>query len=66
VDKITIVSTGGDDNVGASKMTGEMTKIAAQVPALFEALSGMKMSDLMANIKQMGPREGGTIDAAKK
>ncbi|SNS35493.1 flotillin [Granulicella rosea] len=57
VDKITIVSTGGDDNIGAHKMTGEMTKIASQVPALFEALSGMKMSDLMSNVKQMKPRE---------
>ena len=33
-----------------------MTQIAAQVPALFEALSGMKMSDLMSNVKQMKPR----------
>jgi len=36
-----------------------MTKIAAQVPALFEALSGMKMEDLMRNVKAMKPREGG-------
>jgi flotillin len=57
VDKITIVSTGSDGNIGANKMTGEMTKIAAQVPALFEALSGMKMSDLMSNVKEMKPRE---------
>ena len=57
VDKITIVSTGNDGNIGANKMTGEMTKIAAQVPALFEALSGMKMSDLMANVKEMKPRD---------
>src|SRR6202167_4677706 len=32
VDKITIVSTGDSKTVGASKLTGEMTKIAAQVP----------------------------------
>jgi flotillin len=56
VDKITIVSTGSDGNVGAHKLTGEMTQIAAQVPALFEALSGMKMSDLMSNVKQMAAR----------
>jgi flotillin len=56
VDKITIVSTGTDGNVGAHKLTGEMTQIAAQVPALFEALSGMKMSDLMSNVKQMAAR----------
>jgi flotillin len=66
VDKITIVSTGDGKGVGAHKLTGEMTEIAAQVPALFEALSGMKMSDLMANIKQMGPRDGGTIEVGKK
>ncbi len=56
VDKMTIVSTGNEGG-GASRLTGEMTKIAAQVPALFEALSGMKMSDLMANVKEMKPRE---------
>ena len=58
VDKITIVSTGNDGSTGASKITGEMTKIAAQVPALFEALSGMDLHDLMANVKAMKPREG--------
>jgi flotillin len=57
VDKITIVSTGADSNIGANKLTGEMTKIAAQVPALFEALSGMNLQDLMGNIKAMKPRE---------
>jgi flotillin len=57
VDKITIVSTGKDGDTGASRITGDMTKIAAQVPALFEALSGMKMSELMANVKAMKPRE---------
>jgi len=59
VDKITIVSTGDGDNIGANKLTGEMTKIAAQVPALFEALSGMTMQDLMSNIKPMQPRDSG-------
>lgn len=59
VDKITVVSTGADGAVGAHKITGEMTKIAAQVPALFEALSGMKMEDLMANVKAIKPRENG-------
>jgi flotillin len=60
VDKITIVATGDGKGVGASKLTGEMTEIAAQVPALFEALSGMKMSELMGNIKEMGSRPNGS------
>ena len=44
VDKITIVSTGNGDAAGMNKITGDMTKMAAQVPALFETLSGMQMS----------------------
>jgi flotillin len=64
VDKITIVSTGNDGSVGAHKLTGEMTQIAAQVPALFEALSGMKMSDLMSNVKQIKARSNGDAQNA--
>src|SRR5205085_1298293 len=48
VDKVTIVSTGDNGAAGAYKLTGDVTKIAAQVPALFEALSGMQMSDLLS------------------
>jgi flotillin len=51
VDKITIVSTGNEDAAGVHKITGDMTKIAAQVPALFEALSGMDIKQLMSNVK---------------
>lgn len=56
VDKITIVSTGGDGAAGVNKITGDMTKIAAQVPALFEALSGMDIKQLMANVKGIKPK----------
>jgi len=63
VDKITIVSTGNDGAAGASKITGDMAKIAAQVPALFEALSGMNMSELLGRVKQIKATDG---DAKKK
>jgi flotillin len=53
VDKITIVSTGNDGAAGANKITGDMAKIAAQVPALFEALSGMQMSELFSKVKSL-------------
>jgi flotillin len=58
VDKITIVSTGNGASAGMSKITGDMTEMAAQVPALFEALSGMKMSDLLAKVKLIGAQPG--------
>jgi len=56
VDKITIVSTGDGANSGMHKLTGDMTQIAAQVPALFEALSGMQMSELLSKVKSIGDK----------
>ena len=52
VDKITIVSTGGD-TAGMNKVTGDLTKMAAQVPALFETLSGIRMEDLFKKVQGM-------------
>jgi len=43
------------------KITGDMTKIAAQVPALFEALSGMDMSQLLSQVKAIGDNGGPTV-----
>ena len=51
VDKITIVSTGDGDAAGMNKITGDMTAMAAQIPALFETLSGMQMSELFSKVK---------------
>ncbi len=62
VDKITIVSTGNGDAAGAHKITGDITKMAAQVPALFEALSGMQISELLGKMKKIGA-DNKTIDA---
>src|SRR5881275_969345 len=59
VDKITIVSTGNGDSAGMSKITGDMAKMAAQIPALFETLSGMQMSDLLGKVRTItdkGPK----------
>src|SRR5205085_6770859 len=56
VDKITIVSTGNGDTAGLNKLTGDMAKMAAQVPALFEALSGMQMAELLGKVRQIGDK----------
>jgi flotillin len=65
VDKITIVSTGNDGTTGANKLTGDMMKIASQVPALFESLSGMNVAELMTNVKGMQPRHDGNGSAIR-
>ena len=56
VDKITIVSTGNGDASGMNKITGDIAKMAAQVPALFETLSGMPLSELLGKVRQLGDK----------
>jgi len=56
VDKITVISTGNGDASGLNKITGDLTKMAAQVPALFETLSGMSMGDLFAKVRTIGDK----------
>jgi len=65
VDKITIVSTGENGAAGANKITGDMTKIAAQVPALFEALSGMDIKQLMSNVQGIKTKPATNGEAGK-
>jgi flotillin len=56
VDKITIISTGDGHSAGMSKITGDMATMAAQIPALFETLSGMKMSELLGKVKTISDK----------
>jgi flotillin len=56
VDKITVVSTGNGDATGMNKITGDFAKMAAQVPALFESLSGMSMTDLLSKVRAIGDK----------
>ena len=56
VDRITVVSTGDGNSAGLHKITGDIAQMAAQVPALFEALSGMKMSELLGKVRTLGDK----------
>ena len=56
VDKITIVSTGNGDTAGMNKITGDVAAMAAQIPALFETLSGMQFSELLSKVRLIGDK----------
>jgi len=56
VDKITVVSTGDGHSAGLNKITGDLTQMAAQIPALFETLSGMPLNDLFAKVRTIGDK----------
>ncbi|HET9978999.1 MAG TPA: flotillin domain-containing protein, partial [Ktedonobacterales bacterium] len=62
VDKISIVSTGGANggNLGANRVTGDVVNMLAQVPVILEALTGVRMSDLMERVPGLRTVEGTT------
>lgn len=62
IDKITVISN-DSHAAGANKVTGDLTAIASQVPALFEALSGMNMAELLGKVKQIGEKAPKAEDA---
>jgi flotillin len=65
IDKITIVSTGDGNAAGMNKITGDLTKMAAQIPALFETLSGMQMSELLGKVRTIGDKAPRNPDGDK-
>jgi flotillin len=48
-DRITMVSTGGD-GIGVSKLTGDIAKVMAELPAVVESLSGVDLKKLIEAI----------------
>jgi flotillin len=48
-DRITLISTGGD-GTGASKVTADIAKVLAQLPAIVESLSGVDLHRLIEAI----------------
>jgi flotillin len=51
VDRITMVNTGGNGEVGVARMTGEMAKVIAQVPPVLESLTGLKLDQLIERLR---------------
>ena len=62
VDKIVMVD-GGSGASGASKLTGQVASIMAQLPEVVQSLSGIDLKEFMSklshNAQQMPPREPG-------
>src|SRR5437867_1184044 len=64
VDKITIVSTGANDGrgFGARQVTADVARMVAQLPELFETLTGVRVADLMNRVAGLdtAPSPNGT------
>jgi flotillin len=49
-ERIVIINSGNGPGGGASKLTGDVTQIVAQLPPLIESLTGIKLDKLMEQI----------------
>ena len=69
VDKITIVSTGANDGkgFGANQVTADVARMVAQLPELFETLTGVRVADLMNKVAGLDaiPSTNGTGSPAE-
>ncbi|MEM7345923.1 MAG: SPFH domain-containing protein [Chloroflexota bacterium] len=57
-DKITIVSTGGEnEGAGANKITQDTAKIIAQIPAIMEGLTGVDLIEAIKRLPTINQKE---------
>lgn len=50
IDRVTILSQGGDGELGVNRYLNEIAKVVAQAPAMMETLTGLSIPQLMARI----------------
>jgi len=60
VDKITIISTGAEtgNGTGVNRIAADMSSMIAQVPAILESLTGVKLEDLLKHVPSTGSNYG--------
>ena len=51
IDRITLVNTGGNGELGVSRMTAEVARVISQVPPVIESLTGMKVDQLLDRLR---------------
>jgi flotillin len=55
IDRITLVNTGGNSEVGVARLTAEVAKAVSQVPPVVESLTGINLGDLLAKLRGAAP-----------
>jgi flotillin len=51
IDRITLVNTGANGDVGVSKITAEVARVISQVPPVVESLTGLKMEEMLSRLR---------------
>jgi flotillin len=58
VDKIVVVGGSGDSSLGASRVTGEIARVLAQLPTIIESLGGEDLKKLLTNLSRLREKPG--------
>jgi flotillin len=61
-----VVINSGDSGGGASKITGDVTQVIAQLPPVVEALSGMNLKELIERVPGLGEKLAQAKETKKK
>jgi len=66
-ERIVMISGGNDDSagMGASRLTGDVIKIVAQLPAVIEALTGVDILGSLKNLPGIKTTDGATPEATE-
>lgn len=64
-ERIVMINTGGDGQGGASKITGDVANMMAQVPATIEALTGIDLFQSLRNLPGLKADQPPAEDASK-
>ena len=63
-DRIVMISGGNGESVGPSQLTGDITRVVAQVPEVIEALTGIDILGTLKNLSAVVTTDSGNGDAA--
>jgi len=63
-DRIVMIGGGNGGGVGASRLTGDVTRIIAQLPEVVESLTGIDIIGSVKNLRGIVNTDGGADDAA--
>ena len=64
-DRIVMIGGGGDGSIGASKLTGDVTKIVSQLPDLVESLTGIDILGTLKNLPRIATTDGAGGETAE-
>jgi flotillin len=64
IDRITMVSTGGNGDLGASRVTSEVARVLSQLPPVVESLTGVSLDNLFARLRAARPDPADPAPAA--